>query len=220
MAAAAAGVQHPGCLVQQEPDVGPVSVCRACSVRRNHHSPSSNSPRQHHRAGERHQRGCDHRFRAPAVPFGEGDRLAAAPLGRGERMDLRHVSTMKDIRESELREAADFQVRAGRSPGPGRRLPGGGVQESGSPRDQASAVPRFISATARRSLPSAMSSSDCPVTGEARNLTCSITPARSPGALGQRQLQRRDRHLEAARATWRRRLGVRLGDRQVRHRFV
>ncbi|MFY9892258.1 MAG: hypothetical protein WAK71_28395 [Streptosporangiaceae bacterium] len=41
-------------------------------------------------------------------------------------------------------------------------------------------MPRFISATARRSLSSARSASDCPVTGEARNPTCSTTPARWP----------------------------------------
>jgi hypothetical protein len=39
-----------------------------------------------HRAGEHYQRGCDHRFRAPAVPLAEGDRLTAALLGRGERV--------------------------------------------------------------------------------------------------------------------------------------
>jgi hypothetical protein len=49
-------------------------------------------------------------------------------------------------------------------------------------------VPRFISATARRSLPSAMSSSDRPVTGEVRNAVCSTTPATFP------------RHLAAARS--------------------
>ena len=37
---------------------------------------------------------------------------------------------------------------------------------------------------------------------------------------GQRQLQRRDRHPEAALAIRRRRLGVRLGDRQVGGRLV
>jgi len=36
----------------------------------------------------------------------------------------------------------------------------------------------------------------------------------------QRQLQRRDRHLEAALAIWWRRLGVRLGDCQVGGRLV
>jgi hypothetical protein len=37
---------------------------------------------------------------------------------------------------------------------------------------------------------------------------------------GQRQLERRDRHPEAALAIWWRRLGVRLGDRQMGGRFV
>jgi hypothetical protein len=54
-----------------------------------------------------------------------------------------------------------LQGRGGLSPGPGLLPPGGGVrrrQASGTPRRS-----RFISATARRSLPSAMSSSDWPV---------------------------------------------------------
>ena len=78
---------------------------------------------------------------------------------------------------------------------PGSRLPGQadltgqvgalpevafGVRRVWPPSVHASAVPRFISATARRSLPSAMSSSDGPATGEARNLACSMTPATSP----------------------------------------
>ncbi len=37
------------------------------------------------------------------MPLGEGDRLAAAPLGRGERVEDQR-------REPELRQAADFQV--------------------------------------------------------------------------------------------------------------
>ena len=63
----------------------------------------------HHRAGERYQRGRDHRLRSPAVPVGERYRLAAAALGRGERVDLR--------RKTELREAADLEVRPADLPG-------------------------------------------------------------------------------------------------------
>ena len=47
-----------------------------------------------------------------------------------------------------------------------------------------------------------------------------MTPARCTAPPGQRQLQRRDRHPEAALAFRRRRLGVRLGDRQVGGRLV
>ena len=84
---------------------------------------------------------------------------------------------MEDIRETELREAADFQVRPADLPGQDGALPevAFSVWQPQGPR---LGGPRFISATARRSLSSAMSSSDCPVTGEARNLTCSMTPAR------------------------------------------
>jgi hypothetical protein len=89
---------------------------------------------------------------------------------------------MEDICESELREAADFQVRPADLTGQVGALPevAYGIWQPQGPR---LAVPRFISATARRSLPKAMSSSDGPVTGEARNRACSMTPARSPRRL-------------------------------------
>ena len=93
---------------------GPVSVCRACSVRCSHRSPSSNSPVQTIVGGQRDQRGRDHRLRAPAVPLGERDRLAAAPPGRGERAEPRC--------ETELRKAADFQVGPADPPGQGGAL--------------------------------------------------------------------------------------------------
>ena len=51
-------------------------------------------------------------------------------------------------------------------------------------------------------------------------MTCSMTPAQLTAPPCQRQLQRRDRHPEAALAIWRRRLDVRLGDRQVGGRLV
>src|SRR6185369_16623497 len=70
------------------------------------------------------------------VPFGERDRLAAAPLGRGERTGLRHVGTMEDIRESELRQAADFEVGAADLPGQVGTLPevAYGVRQPQGPR--------------------------------------------------------------------------------------
>jgi hypothetical protein len=70
--------------------------------------------RPDHRAGQREQCGRDHRFYAPPVPLGEGDRLTAALLGRGERVDLGC--------EPELREAADFEVGSADLPGQGGAL--------------------------------------------------------------------------------------------------
>src|SRR6202043_1246133 len=101
VAAAVTGIQYPGRLVQQQPDVRP-GVCLQSSL-------GAPQPplalveltQEHHRAGERHQRGGDHRLRPPAVPLGERYRLTTARLGHGERVDLRHGSTMEDIRETE-----------------------------------------------------------------------------------------------------------------------
>ena len=80
-------------------------------------------------------------------------------------------------REAQLGKAADLQVGPADAPGQN-----GALLEVpfsvGSPSDHASTIPRFISATARRSLPIAMSPSDCPDIGEARSLTCSMTPAK------------------------------------------
>ena len=77
----------------------------------------------------------------------------------------------------ELRKAADFEVWPADAPGQDGALleVAFSVLKPQGPRLE---VPRFISATARRSLPSAMSSSDCPDIGEARSLACSMTPAR------------------------------------------
>ncbi len=94
---------------------GPVSVCRACLVRCSQSLALVELTRPDHRAGERDQRGCDHGLGAPAVPLGECDRLAAAPLGRGERANPR--------RETELRQAADLEVGPADLPGQGSALP-------------------------------------------------------------------------------------------------
>jgi hypothetical protein len=87
-----------GCLVQQQPDVR-AGVC----LQSQFGAPQPplglvELTQQHHGAGERHQRGRDHWFRAPAVPFGELYRLAAAPLGLGGRIDIRRGGIMEDIR--------------------------------------------------------------------------------------------------------------------------
>jgi hypothetical protein len=113
--AAAAGIKPPGRQVQQLSDVRP-GVCLQGL-------PGSLQPSlalveltcPDHRAGQRDQRGRDHRLRAPAVPLGERDRLAAAPLGGGERAHPR--------RETELRQAADFQVGPADLPGQDGALP-------------------------------------------------------------------------------------------------
>ena len=113
--AAAAGVQHPGRLVQQQPDVRPGVCLQGLFGALQPSLALVELTRPDHRAGERDQRGRDHRFRAPAVSLGERDRLAAAPLGRGERADLRC--------EPELRQAADFEVGPADLPGQGGALP-------------------------------------------------------------------------------------------------
>ena len=161
----------PAAMVQQQPDARPGVCLQGPSGALQPSLAFVELTRQDHRGGQRHQRGRDHRLRAPAVPLGERYRLAAAPLGRGER-------AAGSATRNRAAPGSRPRGRAGRSPGPGRRPPGGGVRRPASPSDHASTIPRFISATARRSLPSAMSSSDCPVTGEARNLACSMTPAR------------------------------------------
>ena len=87
----------------------------------------------------------------------------AVALGSDERAGFR--------REPELREAPDFEVGPTDLPGQDDALleVAFGV---GKPQERFDGT-RFISAIARRSLPSAISSSDCPVTGESRNLACS-----------------------------------------------
>ena len=70
--------------------------------------------REDHRGGQRQQRGRDHRLGAPAVPLSGCYRVAAAPLGRGERVDLR--------REPELRQAAHLEVGPADLPGQGGAL--------------------------------------------------------------------------------------------------
>jgi hypothetical protein len=70
---AGASVQDPGRLAQQQPDVRP-GVCLYRPYRALEPPLALiELPQPHHRAGQRHQRGRDHWFRAPAVPLGERD---------------------------------------------------------------------------------------------------------------------------------------------------
>jgi hypothetical protein len=119
---------------------------------------------------------------------------------------------VEDVREAELREAADFHV------GP-TDLPG----QDGAVLEVACCVwqpqgPRLDGPQIHQRHRSQVA---------AQGDVCVGRPGdrggQEPGLLddagqvtappGQRQLQRRDRYPEAALATWRRRLGVRLGDR-------
>ena len=194
MVAAAAGVQDPGRLVQQQRDVRPVVCSQGLSG--SFQPPLAfvelTGPDQ--RAGEHYQCGRDHRFRAPAVPLGQGDRLAAAPLGRGERVCRTSDANPRCARQPTSRYGRP--ISRARSAPSRRWRSASGASEGSS--DHASAVPRFPSAAARRSLPSAMSSSHAPVTGAARNLACSMTPARSPRRLASDS-------CSDVTATWRRR---------------
>ena len=83
-------------------------------ARPSHCSPSSNSPVQIERPGERHQRGCDHRLGVPAVPGGQRDRLIAAPPGHGEGV--------ADRREAEVGEAGHLEIRPADVAGEGGAL--------------------------------------------------------------------------------------------------
>jgi len=60
---------------------GPVSVCRACSVRRSHRSPSSNSPRNAIVPASVISAGAITGSVPPAVPFGERNGLADSAAG-------------------------------------------------------------------------------------------------------------------------------------------
>src|SRR5258706_11394623 len=110
MMAAAPGVQYPSRLVRQERDVRPGVCLQGPSGAPQPPLALVELTRPDQRGGEHYQRGCDHRFRTPAVLVGEGDRLAAAPLGRGERVEDQRC-------EPQLREAAGLQVRAADLPG-------------------------------------------------------------------------------------------------------
>jgi hypothetical protein len=109
---------------------------------------------------------------------------------------------------------------AGRSPGPGRRPPAGGVRR-----------PARLAAPA--TTPRRSPGSPAPPRADRCRARCPPRTARGgqePGLLddagpvtappGQRQLQRPDRHPQAALALRQRRPGVRLGDRQVGGRLV
>src|SRR6266704_1376776 len=145
------------------------------------------------RASEHYQRGCDHRFGAPAVPLGEGERLAAAPLGCGERVEDERC-------EPELRQAADFQVGAADLPGEVSALPEAafGVRRVWQPERPRLGGPQThqrhrAQVAAERDvlvgLPGYRGGEEPGLLDDAGQVTASP---------GQRQLQRRDRHPEAA----------------------
>jgi len=160
---------------------------------------------------QRYQRGRDDGLRAPAVPIGERNRLAAEPPGRGERARLR--------RETELRQASDFEVGPADPPGQDGALPevALGVWQPQRPRlnDPQIHQRHRPQVAARRDvlvgLPGHRGGKESDLLNDAGKVTA---PPRQP------QLQRRDRHPEAALAIHWRRLGVRLGDYQVDGRLV
>src|SRR5260370_42469458 len=115
MMAAAAGLQHPGRMVQQQPDLRPGVGWPGLHGAAQPSLGLVELTRPDHCAGQRYQLGRDYPLRAPAVSLGERDGLAAAPLGRGERVDLR--------REPELREAAYLHVAPAAFPGEDGTLP-------------------------------------------------------------------------------------------------
>ena len=167
---------------------GPVSVSRARAVRRSQRSPSSNSPAQMR---------VPARFTSAGVMTGSAPQPCCSARAIASRHRRRVVAkgSIFDAKASSARQATS---RYGRPILRARSAPSCRCRWlSWFPSDHASTVPRFMSATARRSLSSAMSSSDCAVIGEARNLTCSTTPARWP------RLRASD-SLSAAAATSRR----------------
>src|SRR6266540_6408748 len=167
--------------------------------------------RQHHRAGQRYQRGRNYPVRAPAMSLRERDRLVAAPPGRCERVDLRG--------ERELREAADFDVRPADLPGEDGAFVevAFGVGKSYGPcLDDPQIHQRHCSQVAAErdvfvGLPGYRPVEELGLFGDADKVAA---PPR------QRQLHRRDRYPEAAPAIWRRRLDIRLSDGEAGDRPV
>ena len=113
--AAAACLQHAARHVHEQPDTGP-GVCfqgpcgapqRALAF--------VELTRPDQVGGQCYQRGRDDGLCAPAVSVGEGDRLAAAAPGGGERVDLR--------RETELCQAGNLQIGPADPPGQNGALP-------------------------------------------------------------------------------------------------
>src|SRR6266702_4631253 len=106
---ASAGLQHPARQMQQLPDARPgVCLQGLCGAL----YPSLafvKVTRPDRRGGQRYERGRDDGLRAPAVPLGERYRLLAALPGGGDRADLR--------RETQLRQAGDFEVGPADPPG-------------------------------------------------------------------------------------------------------
>ncbi len=109
VAATPASVQHPGREVQQQPDArsGVGLQDPGCAPQ-----PSLGVlelARPDHRAGKRYQGRRDHLVRAPAMPLGERYRLLATLPDRGKRAEFRG--------ETQLREAADFEIGPSDLPG-------------------------------------------------------------------------------------------------------
>jgi hypothetical protein len=203
-------VQHPGYQMQPRPDAGRVVGFQGPGRAPQPPLAFAELPRPDCRLGQGEQRGRDHRFGPPAVPLGQRYHLPAAFPGRGQGTG-RHGP--------ELGEAAYLEIRAADLPGQGGTLPqvAFGVGERQGPRLDRSEVHQ----------------ADGPQVAGERDLLAAPPGHRSgqePGllhdtgqvaaALGQPQMQRRDRQLQAAAATGRRRLGVRRGDGQMGGRLV
>src|ERR1700722_11797811 len=100
--------------MEPQPDAWPFVCLQGPSCPMQPSLPLVELPRPDHRFCEGYHRGLVRWFGAPAVPVGERDRLVAASAGRAERTGFRH--------ESELGEAADFEVGPADRPGQGGAL--------------------------------------------------------------------------------------------------
>jgi hypothetical protein len=144
------------------------------------------------------------------VPVGDRYRLAAALPGRGERADLR--------REPELRQAPGLEVGSADPPGQDgalQQVPFGAGQPQGrldGPQVHQRHRPQVV--TERDVLVGLPRDRGGQESGLPEN------PGQVTAPRSQRQLQRRDRHPQAASAIRWRRLGVRRSDRQVGRRLV
>jgi hypothetical protein len=87
--AAAAGVEHPGRHMQNQPDVRPGVGLHGLLGALQQALAFVKLTHQDHQADQRYQRGRDDRLGVPAVSRGERYRLLAAPPGSGERVDPR-----------------------------------------------------------------------------------------------------------------------------------
>ncbi len=212
MVAAKARPQHPDGLVHQQPDVRPAIRLPGLPGPLQPAFALVELTRPDQRGGHRDERGRDHPFVGQAVPLGQLDRLAAAPLGDGERVDPR--------REAQLRQAPDLEVGPADLPGQRGALPqvAFGVGQTGRrprlgrPQVQQRQRPQVA---AQRDvlvgLPAERRGQEGDLLKDAAQVTA---------APGQRHPHGRDRQLQATPAIRRRRLGVRLRHRQVGGRVV